>query len=226
MPRARWEGRIARYTGAGFMQSLLPQPDHDLPFHRDRRFLGRDTGSGIEGWVVDRYTQMGPDPSAARISNRDRLKALYQHLLPDMPDSHIASTVDDPGNISIVLAEDRTQMAGGTTYRPWAEWGFAETILKGIDGNFQGRRWAARLTARLKQFLKNWHRTVQHLLNRADKAAVEFFCTPGLTTRISLPLKLTDRGIHGDNVDAVVVGPKAGLSDHLNSIHIGQVWPL
>jgi hypothetical protein len=90
------------------MQSSLLQPDNDLPFRRDPDFLGRDTVSGIECWVIDRYTQMGPNPYAARISIRDRLQALYQQLLPDIPADHNAFTVNDPGDISIVLVKGRT----------------------------------------------------------------------------------------------------------------------
>jgi hypothetical protein len=65
------------------MQSSLLQPDNDLPFRRDPDFLGRDTVSGIECWVI-------------------------QQLLPDIPADHNAFTVNDPGDISIVLVKGRT----------------------------------------------------------------------------------------------------------------------
>jgi hypothetical protein len=48
-----------------------------LPFHPHPRRLGSDIDE-TEYWILDRFMQMGPDPSAARVSFRHQLKALYQ----------------------------------------------------------------------------------------------------------------------------------------------------
>jgi hypothetical protein len=67
---------------------------------------------GIEYLALDRYMKMGQDPAATHKDLRNKPKALYQQVLPDMQVRHISSTVDDPDYVSIILLKDGTEVVG------------------------------------------------------------------------------------------------------------------
>jgi len=58
------------------------------------------------------------DPSAPLIFFRHQLEALYQQLLPDMQVGYIAHTVDNPSNVSIIVAKNRMEAIGVATEPP------------------------------------------------------------------------------------------------------------
>jgi hypothetical protein len=101
--------------------------------------------------------QMGPDPAAACDYFRRQLKALYQRLLHGMRIEHIARTVYDSSNVSIILVKNETEVIGGAPYSPWDDWGYAEVVLMGIASTYQRRGFDGRALALLKRFVANWH---------------------------------------------------------------------
>jgi len=103
------------------------------------------------------WMQMGPDPAAACDYFRRQLKALCQRLLHGMRIEHIARTLYDSSNVSIILVKNETEVIGGAPYSPWDDWGYAEAVLMGIASTYQRRGFDGRALARLKRFVANWH---------------------------------------------------------------------
>jgi hypothetical protein len=56
--------------------------------------------------------KMGQDPAATHKDLRNKPKALYGQVLPDMQVRHISSTVDDPDYVPIILLKDGTEVVG------------------------------------------------------------------------------------------------------------------
>jgi len=58
----------SKIYGGGIAAVIIDTTREQTPLRRHANFLSCDIGSGIEYWVVNRYMQMGLNPSATRIA--------------------------------------------------------------------------------------------------------------------------------------------------------------
>lgn len=113
------------------------------------------------------------------------LKCIYQRQSPLLPESHIASLVNDKNYISIAIVKPPFEALGGVTYRPFNERGFAQILFCAVSAGHCDKRYGADLIARLKDYIKATS-PIKNLLIYTDTYAIGFFKKKGFTEEITL----------------------------------------
>lgn len=174
------KGRMTRRS-MGLKKEIVEPP-------LKRAKLDTDDHEDLGSYEGLRFLHIRNDGSIENLKWILKLKKVYVIQLPNMGNEYISRLIFDRTHKSVIGLNDKSEIVGGITYKPFPHLGYIEIAFVAVDASFQIRGSGRKLMNQVKKVCQN--QKIYKFLTYADNQAVGFFQKCGFSTDILIsPLK-------------------------------------